>query len=357
MNGLRLLNPGPVTLTPRVRDALAGPDLCHREPEFFDMQDRIRARLLAVYDNDGATWAPVLISGSGTSAVEAMIASLPGPNDKLLVIENGVYGERMTRMAAVHDIEHVAWHLAWGEAIDARQLAEMIRLHAPTHVAVVHHETTTGRLNDIAAIAAVCESHDISLLVDAVSSFGAESIAFTQAVAAVAATANKCLHGAPGAAFVIVRHDALASATTRALYLDLAGYAVKQAERGTPFTPGIPAFYALDAALAEHAEAGGWCARRSHYRDLADRVGDGLAGRGMAEIVPREAASCVLRSYRLPPGVSYARLHDHLKQAGFVIYAGQGALAEAIFRVSTMGDLSAADMAELLAAFDEIIAP
>ena len=74
MNGLRLLNPGPVTLTPRVRGALAGPDLCHREPEFFDMQDRIRARLLAVYDNDGATWAPVLISGSGTSAVEAMIA-------------------------------------------------------------------------------------------------------------------------------------------------------------------------------------------------------------------------------------------------------------------------------------------
>ena len=357
MNGLRLLNPGPVTLTPRVRDALAGPDLCHREPEFFDMQDRIRARLLAVYDNDGATWAPILISGSGTSAVEAMIASLPGPNDKLLVIENGVYGERMTRMAEVHGIAHVAWHLAWGQAIDDRQLAEMIQAHAPTHVAVVHHETTTGRLNDIAAIAAVCETRGVALLVDAVSSFGAEAIAFAPAVSAVAATANKCLHGAPGAAFVIVRHSALADATTRALYLDLAGYAAKQAERGTPFTPGIPAFYGLDAALAEHAEAGGWPARRTHYRALADQVGDGLAARGITEIVAREAVSCVLRSYRLPSGVSYARLHDHLKQAGFVIYAGQGALADDIFRISTMGDLDTRDMAELLAAFDEIIAP
>ena len=76
-----------------------------------------------------------------------------------------------------------------------------------------------------------------------------------------------------------------------------------------------------------------------------------------SQIVPREAASCVLRSYRLPPGVSYARLHDHLKQAGFVIYAGQGALADDIFRISTMGAIDAGDMAELLTAFDEIIAP
>ena len=356
MSGLRLLNPGPVTLSAGVRAALAGPDLCHREPEFFDIQDRIRERLRAVYDNDVEDWASVVISGSGTAAVEAMIASLPGASDTLLVVENGVYGERMTRMAQVHGIAHATLHRPWGAPIDPDDLAHAIDTNSATHVAVVHHETTTGRLNDLNAIQAVCQAHDAQLLIDAVSSFGAEAIDFGPAVAAVAATANKCLHGAPGAAFVLVRHAALEQATTRALYLDLAGYAAKQAERGTPFTPAIPAFYALDAALDEHRAAGGWSARRAHYQALADKIGDGLAARGIDELVPRAQASCVLRSYRLPAGVSYARLHDHLKQAGFIIYAGQGPLAEDIFRVSTMGDLDTADMDELLRAFDEIIA-
>ena len=356
MSRLRLLNPGPVTLSPGVRAALAGPDLCHREPEFFDIQDRIRSQLLSVYDNSAEDWAPVVISGSGTSAVEAMIASLPGADDTLLVVENGVYGERMTRMAEVHGIAHARLHIAWGAPIGPDALAEAIQAHNATHVAVVHHETTTGRLNDLNAVHAVCQAHDAQLLIDAVSSFGAEAIDFGPSVTAVAATANKCLHGAPGAAFVLARHTALEQATTRALYLDLAGYAAKQAARGTPFTPGIPAFYALDAALAEHRAAGGWPARREHYQTLADQVGDGLAARGIDELVPRAQASCVLRSYRLPAGVSYRRLHDHLKQAGFVIYAGQGQLADDIFRISTMGNLDATDMDELLHVFDEIIA-
>ncbi len=113
---MRLLNPGPVTLTPRVRDALAAPDLCHRETEFFDLQDDVRARLAAVYDLDWASWAPIVLSGSGTAAVEAMMASMPGEGARVLVIENGVYGERMAKMADVHDIDHDTLSLAWGES-------------------------------------------------------------------------------------------------------------------------------------------------------------------------------------------------------------------------------------------------
>ena len=71
-----LLNPGPVTLSDRVRRSLLQPDLCHREPEFFDLQDDARRRLLAVYDLDPADWVAVLLTGSGTAAVESMIASL-----------------------------------------------------------------------------------------------------------------------------------------------------------------------------------------------------------------------------------------------------------------------------------------
>lgn len=357
MSAALLLNPGPVTLSPGVRQALAGPDLCHRETEFFDLQDRIRRVLLAVYALDADTWAPALISGSGTAAVEAMIASLPGAHARLLVVENGVYGERMTHMAQIHGIDHVRMSLAWGQSIDIDALARHIDETGATHVAVVHHETTTGRLNDLEAIAACCQPRGVALLVDAVSSFGAETIDFGPTVSAVAATANKCLHGAPGAAFVIVRRQALASARARALYLDLAGYVAKQDARGTPFTPAIPAFYALDRALAEHQAQGGVAARGERYRMLADRVGHALAGLGIRSLLAPGVSSVVLRAYRLPSGVAYDTLHDGLKQAGFVIYAGQGDLAREIFRISTMGDLEPADMDRLVAAVGKIVAP
>src|SRR5689334_22635895 len=96
-----LLNPGPVNVTPRVRAALAGPDVCHREPEYFDLQDSIRTKLLSVFGASDA-FTSVLISGSGTAMVEAMISSGVSKDGRLLVIQNGVYGERIGRIAELH---------------------------------------------------------------------------------------------------------------------------------------------------------------------------------------------------------------------------------------------------------------
>ena len=350
-----LLNPGPVTLTSRVRAALAAPDLCHREAEFADLQDHIRARLRAVYDL-GDDWAAVVLSASGTAAVEAMISTLAGDKARLLVVENGVYGERMTAIARVHGIACDSLRLAWGEPVRAETLDACLSKGGFSHVAVVHHETTTGRLNDLDAIGAVCAAHGARMLVDGVSSFGAEAIDFDGLpVDACAATANKCLHGAPGAAFVITRRAALEVAHPRTLYLDLASYCNKQDARSTPFTPAIPAFYALAEALAEHAEAGGWHARRARYRALAGQLANGLAALGIEALVPAAESSCVLRGYRLPAGVDYASLHDGLKADGFVIYAGQGRLADSIFRIATMGDVDAADMTRLLASISAVV--
>lgn len=350
-----LLNPGPVTLTPRVRNALAAEDLCHREPEFADLQDRIRGRLRAVYDLDDA-WAAVLLSGSGTAAVEAMVSSLPGAEARLLIIENGVYGERMTKMAEIHGIDHETIALEWGERIDTNVLSERLADRRFGHVALVHHETTTGRLNDLVAIGGVCANHNAQMLVDAVSSFGAEAIDFDALpIAGVAATANKCLHGAPGAAFVIVRRDALAHSKARCLYLDLATYCGKQDARSTPFTPAIPAFHALAEALAEHADEGGWQARRTRYRRLSKQVADGFGEKGIEAVLDERESSCVLRAYRLPKHVDYDTLHDHLKREGFVIYAGQGGLAASVFRISTMGAIAPDDINRLVAAVDRIV--
>ncbi|NIR29462.1 MAG: 2-aminoethylphosphonate aminotransferase [Gammaproteobacteria bacterium] len=353
-----LLNPGPVTLSARVRGALAGPDMCHREPEFATLQGEIRARLLGVYALAPEDWSAVLLTGSGTAAVEAMLATLVPPGARLLVIENGVYGERMSRMSAAHGIDVRRLSFGWGEPVDASTLARALEEDAAIRqVAVVHHETTTGRLNDLGAIGDVCRACDVGLLVDAVSSFGAEAVGPERdAVTAVAATANKCLHGAPGACFVIARRRALAAEhASRTLYLDLRVYAEEQDRGGTPFTQAVPAFYALAEALREFAGEGGWQARRRRYREFAGAVAAGLEAARVRPLLPEAASSCVLRAWHLPPGLDYAALHDGLKARGFIIYAGQGTFAQRVFRISTMGAIARADIDRFLSAFREVL--
>jgi 2-aminoethylphosphonate-pyruvate transaminase len=348
-----LLNPGPVTLSERVRRSMLQPDLCHREAEFFDLQDEARRRLLAVYSLDPSHWTAVLMTASGTAAVESMVAALVPKTGRLLIVENGVYGERIALICAQYAIAHQRMAGDWMQAPDIAaiktQLASQAENSPFTHVAVVHHETTTGRLNDLGVLAELCREHGAALLVDGVSSFGAEAIDFSDpALSAVAATANKCLHGVPGAAFVLVRRKALPTAVSRTYYLDLARLARLQDERNTPFTPAVHAYYALVEALREYQEQGGRSARYNRYAALAERVRAGLAALGITAAIPAGESSVVLRAYKLPEKLSYTQLHDALKADGFVIYAGQGNLSKSLFRISTMGNLTSADMDRLL---------
>ncbi len=352
-----LLNPGPVSLSARVRAALLSPDLCHREPEFADLQDDIRARLLEVYDLPAEHYAAVLLTGSGTAAVEAMLTSLIPETGELLVLENGVYGERLARIAEVHGIRHRRVRHAWQDALDMDRIAEAIKQHPSlTHIALVHHETTTGRLNALAEVGALCKAHGLGLLVDAVSSFGAEVLEFDgSGVTACAATANKCLHGVPGVSFVVLSRAALADPDlpARSLYLDLRSYCEAQDRRSTPYTQSVQVFYALREALAELDEEGGRQARQERYRRRLGIVRDGLASLGIAPLLPREDSSVVLNAFHLPAGIAYTELHDRLKDQGFVIYAGQGELARTLFRVSAMGAVTEADMERFVAAVGE----
>jgi 2-aminoethylphosphonate-pyruvate transaminase len=354
-----LLNPGPVTLSERVRRSLLQPDLCHRESEFFDLQEEARHGLLAAYSLSSEVFTAVLMTASGTAAVESMVAALVPANGRLLIIENGVYGERIAQICAQYGIVHERVVGDWMQAPDWSAVAA--RLDAVsggarfTHVAVVHHETTTGRLNDLRVLADLCRSRGISLLADCVSSFGAEDIQFSDsALVGVAATANKCLHGVPGAAFVIARRSALATAASRTYYLDLGRLARLQDQRNTPFTPSVQAYYALVEALREYQEQGGQQARHRQYAALAEQVRAGLARLGIEAVLPPEQSSVVLRAYHLPRGVAYQELHDALKADGFIIYAGQGGLSNSLFRISTMGDISAADIDRLLGCFGRL---
>ncbi|MDQ3914222.1 MAG: 2-aminoethylphosphonate aminotransferase [Actinomycetota bacterium] len=355
-----LLNPGPVNLSARVRQALLQPDLCHREAEYFELQDSVRAQLLDVYGLPSSRWVAALLAGSGTAAAEAMLSSLVGAGGRVLVIENGTYGRRLAAIAQAHGISCSVARFEWDEEVPPSRVAAAIDADPSiTHLAVVHHETTTGRLNPIEELGQVCRSRGLSLLVDAVSSFGAEEIDFERwGLGACAGSAGKCLHGIPGLAFVVVRRTELQRGCrpSRTVYLDLLRYAETQESGDTPFTPAVHGFFALDEALRELAETGGWRARRRRYTWLAERTRGWLAELGVEPLIGPSESSCVLRSYRLPPGVEYRPLHDRLKQLGFVIYAGQGPLEGEVFRISTMGAIDDADLERFRAALCECLA-
>jgi 2-aminoethylphosphonate-pyruvate transaminase len=289
-----------------------------------------------------------------------MLASFAPDGRTTLVVANGVYGERMARMLEAHGKPfRVAGH-AWTDAIDAAAVSRQLDEDpAITHLAVVHHETTTGRLNNLAALGSLCRERQVALLLDAVSSFGAEFIdADAWNVGALAGTANKCLHGVAGLSFVLAR-DTLWSARayrSGSVYLDLRAYYVSQHRDGfSPFTLPVQVAFALREALAEHAEAGGSAVRRQSYVARAARIAATLQAAGVATLLPAEEYSPVLWSWRLPAGQTYAGLHAALKAEGFVIYAGQGDLGARIFRIAHMGDIRPDDMDRLCATLTRIL--
>jgi 2-aminoethylphosphonate-pyruvate transaminase len=352
-----LLNPGPVSLSEGVRKAAVREDLCHREPEYFQLQDQVRGGLLDVYGCAHTEWAAVLLGGSGTAALEAMLASLTPREARLLVIENGVYGERISRIAAIHGIDFDRVRHEWTDPVDWLRVETAMQGGDYTHVAAVHHETTTGRLNDVGRLARLCESHQAGLMLDAVSSFGAESIPFeSPALIACAATANKCLHGIPGLCFVVVRRPSLGHAAEppRSLYLHLPLWLEHQDRASTPFTPPVNGLLALERALEELRDEGGWSARQARYSRLARQVRETLEGLGVRGMLDAGESSCALHAYGIPDGMTYEQIHAGLKRWGFVIYAGQGSLVAEMFRISTMGDITDYDLGRLLAALESV---
>lgn len=355
---MKLLNPGPVSLTSTVRHALLRDDLCHREVEFVALHRGVVQKLRAV---DPATRDAdvALLAGSGTCAVEAMVGSFVPRGGTAVVVENGVYGERLTAMLTAQGKTARRITHAWTAAVDLVALAAA--LDGADALCVVHHETTTGRKNDLDAIAALAARAGVPLLVDAVSSFGAEPLPQVPGlVAAYASTANKCLHGVTGACFVLASPSLWSRPSgATSVYLDLFRYRQPSSSGSslgaTPFTPPVHSLYALDAALDEHAAAGGLAARHAHYAQLTRHARSGLRELGFVPLIDDVDNSACLSAFSLPAGVDYDALHDALKAEGFIVYAGQGALAAKTLRIAVMGDLVDDDIARLLQAIQTFV--
>jgi 2-aminoethylphosphonate-pyruvate transaminase len=354
-----LLNPGPANTTRTVKQALVMDDLCHREPECFEMMRRCRERLVALA-GAGDDFTAVLFAGSGTASVEAAIASSVPAGKALLVVDNGVYGDRVGRIARAHGIaaHHVKSDIF--TPVDPAAVARELRAHPEiSHVAVVHHETTTGLLNPVAEVARVAHELGRRVIVDAMSSLFGEKLDVTQdGIDFVAASANKCLQGMAGVSFVIARRaavEALKDAPPRSVYLDVHGHYASQEQDNTPFTPAVQILHAMEQALVE-LDAETVKGRIERYAESARVLREGLTALGLEILVAEPARSNTLTTFRLPAGVTYDALHDAMKRRRYIIYAGQGPLKTYAFRVANMGTLTPDDMRGVVAAFAAAIA-
>lgn len=357
---LVLLNPGPACTSERVRGALGRGDMCHREPEFGELLASIRAglpRCLGLADTHEA----ILVTGSGTSAMEMAVISSVRQGRAVLVVNNGVYGDRLAKIAKANAIPVHEVTGEWTRPVDPEAVREALREHPDVDaVACVHHETTTGLINPIKAIGDIVADTEACFVIDAISSTGNEDQDLAEVHAdMICGTANKGLHGLPGMAFVLFSTDKgiprIQEVPARSLYLNAATYLQGQRKGDVPFTPAVQVCYALDEAIKEFEERGGLAVRVAEYRQRAALLREGFERLGLSILVDEPYRSNSVTMVRLPEGVRYEELHDELKERGFVIYAGQGQLSSEFFRVCNMGELPLPTLERFLDALDESI--
>ncbi len=355
-----LLCPGPVTTSRRVKQALAGSDVAHRDRAFVEVLARVVTRLSRVAN---ATDHDVLVMGGGaTAATEAMLATFVGQDERLLVVSNGAFGERIAEMAQCLGIHMSHLRYDWGEPIVLEQIVGMLdgdpKIKA---VAMVHHETSVGRLNPVNELGRLLAPRHVRYFVDIVSSLGAEEFDMVRSWASVAVgSSNKCLHGVAGAAFVITRREVWEETEhvrPRSMYLDLRRYRAAIRENGqTPFTPPVSAVAALEAALHELEDQGGPAARRTHYQALSARLRAGLMGMGLKLRFAEPGGAVSLTVAQLPPGLTFDNFYQDLRQRGFLVYRGKGPVSHDCFLVANMGDISLGTIDRFLETVAEIAA-
>jgi 2-aminoethylphosphonate-pyruvate transaminase len=354
-----LLTPGPLTTSPEVKRAMLR-DVSTWDDDYNDVVQAVRRQLVDLAGG-GEDLTAVLMQGSGTFAVEATLGSVVPPDGKLLVVSNGVYGARIAQIAGRLRIPHTELTCAETEACDASRIdAALAADRGITHVALVHCETTTGLLNDAVAAGEVVRRHGRSFIVDAMSSFGGIPMTMVALGADyLISSANKCIQGVPGFAFVLARRAAIESTAgcARSLSLDLYDQWREMETHGGKwrFTSPTHVVLAFARALDELAAEGGVAARHARYTENQRRLVEGMARLGLRALLPRPLQSPIITSFLYPRAdFDFRGFYLAMKRRGFVLYPGKISQADT-FRIGTIGHVFPPDIDRLLAAIDETL--
>lgn len=354
-----LFTPGPLTTSLSVKQAMLH-DAGSWHWEFNARVQSIRDRLLGIAGVSRADgWEAVLLQGSGTFGVESVFQTCVPPDGKVAVLSNGAYGERMVLMLQHARIPHVVLRTAEDVPNDPAALDALLAADpAVTHVAVVHCETTTGILNDIAALGAVVRRHGRTYVVDAMSSFGAYPIAFNATGPDfLVSSANKCIEGVPGFSFVLCRREILLGCDgwARSLSMNLLDQ-LKGFEKNGQFryTPPTHSLLAFEQALDELDIEGGVAGRAERYRRNHETLLAGMKRIGFQSYLPPGVQGYIITSFLFPkdPRFTFAEFYRRVAEKGFLLYPGKISQADT-FRIGNIGRLFENDMRAVVYAISE----
>jgi len=324
-----LYTPGPLTTSLSVKQAMLR-DLGSRDGAFIRIVREIRDTLVRLATDQCDRYEAVLMQGSGTFSVEAVLTSTSPRSGKVLILINGAYGKRMAAICSMAGIEWSALDFPENTTVDPEAVTNALEVDASiTHVAVVHCETTTGLMNPIEAIGKIVKDAGRIYFVDAMSSFGAVPLDVADyGIDFLVSSANKCIEGVPGFGFIIARRSALENTAgyARSLSLDLhAQWKGLEGNGQFRFTPPTHALLAFHRALEELEAEGGVEGRASRYARNHEIIVQGMRAMGFSEYLPPELQGPIITSFLYPrdKAFNFETFYQKLNNRGYVIYPGK----------------------------------
>jgi aspartate aminotransferase-like enzyme len=347
---LLLMMPGPVPIPERVRFAMARQAINHRSAEFGTVySDCVRVCRTAFATKNEL----FVISGSGTAGMEAAVANV-GRDKDIACIVNGKFGERLfkisQRYGKAHEIKS-----EWGTPVNLEALKAQLEAGAQV-VTLVHNETSAGIKNPAEEIGKLCRKHDALFIMDGITSIAGDTVEVDKWGVDIAITGSqKCFAAPAGLAMISVGSRAWERMTKNPpYYLDLAAY--KKSASGTPmetpYTPAVPLFLALREACLMIEEEG-LPARIARHQKMAQAVRAAAQAWGVS-LFPKidniHNYSSTVTAMEYPAGVKDDEMRGIVKKMGIVIAGGQDHLKGKIFRIGSMGAVSAPEILATLAA-------
>ena len=357
-NKYKLLTPGPLTTTETVKEEMLV-DLCTWDDDYKNMTQEIRAELLRLAHAESG-YTTVLMQGSGTFGVEAVLSSVTKDTDKLLIAVNGAYSKRMAEICRYHRLPYAVVETAYDKIPQADAIEEALKADpAITHISMVHSETTTGILNDIAAVGEVAKKYGKKFIVDAMSSFGGVDIDVPAlGIMYLISSANKCIQGVPGFSFIIAKEADLkeTKGTARSLSLDVyAQWETMEKDGGKwRFTSPTHVVAAFRKALEELRAEGGIAARHERYARTNAALREGMEALGFTAYIDKDVQGPIITTFLYPETMSFdfQDMYAFLKERGYVIYPGK-LTAQDTFRLGNIGEIYDEDVQKILQIFTD----
>src|SRR3954451_23593508 len=342
----RLRMPGPASVPERVRAATALPILSHRGPEFRVILDEVTQSLRSLMGTKDDVF---LLGASGTGGMEAALVNVLSAGDSVLVVENGQFGERFASIAEGLPVELERLQIPWGEAPDAAAIAERVKAKAYRAVVVIHNESATGVVVDLAAIGAVLRETETLLVVDSVSGVGGVDMRMDEWGADVVVTASqKCLMNPPGLTMAAVSAKAMrvvqAAHGIPRFFFDFRRAKTSLDKGETPFTPPVSLILGLREALAMINEEGIPAVLARHAR-LAAALRAGFEALGFAMFPVGRPFSSTVTVGLVPEGLDGSAIVRHMYASYRTVIAGQRTkLRNKVIRIGTMGSVGPGDI-------------